>query len=351
MMKFIQEKVVLKSGKEIDKFQMTNDTGMLVEVISLGATLTQVLVPDYEGKVENVVLNWQDYNVYETNPGCFGSVIGRIGGRIGEAKVTLAGKLYEFAKNSNGNTIHGGAVGYHTQLWQGKGSSSQDEVRVSFTYFSKDGEAGFPGNLEVKVDYILKNDNSLTIDYTATTDKETIVNLTNHAYFNLSGDAKRSVLEQEVVIHSDQYCELDSELIPTGRFISLDEDAVFDFRKAKAIGKDIHENHEQLAIGLGYDHPFVLNGDQVAVEFYDQPSKRYMEVVTTAPGVVMYTMNHADQPLLLGNGEPQKPRYAACFETQCLPIGRKELFKENVILKPEDTYKQQTTFKFGVGDK
>ncbi|PHV71000.1 galactose-1-epimerase [Sporanaerobium hydrogeniformans] len=341
--------MVLKSGKEIKKFQLMNDQGMVVELINLGATLTQVLVPDQEGKLENVVLSWQDKSVYEENPGCFGSIIGRVAGRIGEAKVTLGDKVYEFAKNSNGkNTIHGGEVAYHTQLWEGKGTSDAEEATVSFTYWSRDGEAGFPGNLDIKVDYVLKNDNSLTIDYTATTDKETIINLTNHTYFNLSGDAKRPILEQEVVIHSDTYCELDSELIPTGKLIALNEDSIFDFRKAKAIGRDINEKHEQLVNGAGYDHPWVLNDDEVAVEFYDKVSKRYMEVTTTAPGVVMYTMNHADAPLLLENGESQKPRYGVCFETQCLPIGRNELFKEGVILKPEDTYRQKTVFKFGI---
>lgn len=343
-----EEKVTLKSGKVITKYFLSNDRGMGVEVLSLGGILTEIIVPDDKGNFENILLKWQDLETYETNPGAFGAIVGRIAGRIHDAKVTLNEKVYTFAKNNNGNTLHGGIESFSGKNWEGRGEVINKEALLVLTYLSKDGEEGFPGNLDVKVSYILNNENALTIRYEAVTDKDTIVNLTNHAYFNLSGEAKRSILEQEVMINSDKICALDKELIPDGTYLSLVTEAPFDFRVSKAIGKDIKAEHIQLTYANGYDHAWVLNEGETAVRFYDPVSKRCMEIETNTSGVVMYTMNYADAPIKLSNGAYQAPRYGVCFETQELPIGYNEVFKEAVILKKGDTYKKETTFKFSI---
>lgn len=340
-------KVTFKSGKEITKYVLQNDNHMEVEILSTGATLTRIMVPDAEGKVENVILGFKDIDLYEENGPSFGATVGRIAGRIYDGKVTLEGKEYHFAKNNNGNTLHGGIVGFSKKDWQGEAKVVNDQAVLTLSYLSPDGEEGFPGNLAVKVTYTLTNDNSLTLKYEGKTDKETIVNLTNHAYFNLSGDTKRKVLNQEVYINSDRIAELDHELIPTGKILSLDDKKVFDFRVPKTIGQDIDADDEMLKYGNGYDHAWLLNKGDKAVEVYEPISKRYMQIKTTAPGVVMYTMNGADGTML-SSGKGAEARDAVCFENQRLAIGHNEVFKEDVILKPNETYFQETTWTFGV---
>ena len=334
------------SGKEVQIFTLTNSNGMQVEAINWGATLTKVMVPDRDGNIENVVLEWQDIDTYEKNPGCLGSTVGRVAGRIADAKVTLDNKEYNFVKNNAGNTLHGGLEGFHLKPWKASVKEGESEVSVTFTYLSLDGEENFPGNLNASITYTLKEDNSLTMTYEATTDKETIVNMTNHAYFNLSGNAKRSVLDQEVFINSSKICEGDSELIPSGQYLALAENKPFDFRQAKAIGKDISADHIQLKYGNGYDHIWVLDEGDVSASLYDSASGREMLVKTSAPGVVMYSMNFADDDILLSSGNRQEVRYGVCFETQKKAIGRNEVFKDEVVLKPDENYRQVTTFLF-----
>ncbi|WP_070000782.1 aldose epimerase family protein [Cellulosilyticum sp. I15G10I2] len=341
-------KVTFGSGREVTVYQLINDKGMQVEILSLGGILTKILVPDQEGSFENVLLNWENMETYEENPGYFNALIGRVAGRIYDAKVTINDKVYTFAKNNNGNTLHGGIKGFDKKIWTASVEVTKNEAILKLTYLSKDGEEGFPGNLEVTVAYKLNNENELTIEYKAKTDQDTIVNLTNHAYFNLSGDAKRSVLDQEVSINADKICKLDEVLIPDGELLSVDEHTAFNFKTRKPIGRDIHQDDIQLKYGNGYDHPWLLNDNHQAVEFYDPISKRCMEIFTTEPGVVMYTMNYANEPIKLSNGKIQKPNYGVCFETQKLPIGYNEVFKEDVLLKKGDTYSSATTFKFSV---
>ena len=347
-MEITSSKVTFKSGKEITVYKLTNDKGMLVEILNLGGILTKIIVPDKQGCFENILLEWEDLETYEINPGGFGAVIGRIAGRIYDGKVTLNEKVYTFAKNNNGNTLHGGLSGFDKKIWTGTDETTKEEAVLKLTYFSEDGEEGFPGNLDVTVTYKLNNGNELTIEYKAQTDQDTIVNLTNHAYFNLSGNAKKSVLDQEVFINADKICKLDKELIPDGEFLNVEEYSAFNFKTRKPIGQDIAKDDLQLKYGNGYDHPWILNDGNKAAEFYDPASKRCMEVSTTEPGVVMYTMNYANNPIKLSNGELPHPYYGACFETQKLPIGHNEVFKEGVLLKKGSTYSSQTTFKFSV---
>lgn len=347
-MKKSSQDIVLDSGRKITKFSLENDKGMQVEILSLGATLIKVMVPDINGKLENVVLGWQDINVYERHPGNFGAIIGRVAGRIYKGEVTLEGKKYRFPQNTFENTLHGGFNGFHTKNWEGMFEESSHAISLKMNYLSRDGEEGFPGNLKVTVIYTLNNNNELTISYEAVTDKETIVNLTNHAYFNLSGDAKRDIYEQEVYIDSDMIFELDEELIPTGNMLSLEDEPYFDFRMTKKLGQDIHKENDQLKNGQGYDHIWQLNQGKEAISLYDSISKRYMTVTTSEPCVVVYTMNHAKDILMLANGMPQKTRFGICFETQKAAIGYNEVNREAITLKPDNIYKQETTFSFSI---
>ena len=347
-MQALSEKIILDSGREVTKYKLINKLGMEVDVLSIGATLTKITAPDAEGNYENVILGWQDLNVYEAHPGNFGAIVGRIAGRIYKGKATIGGKEYHFPINTFENTLHGGINGFHTKDWKGETKIMGDEIHLIMQYLSPDGEEGFPGNLNVKITYILKNDNSLTLDYEATCDQETIINLTNHAYFNLSGDGKRDILEQELTIDSDSIYELDDELIPTGEEISLDDEPIFDFRQPKALGKDINKENKHLKNGCGYDHAWKLNSKESAINLYDSVSKRCMTVTTSEPAVVVYTMNHAGDPLVLSNGNLQKPRYAVCLETQKPAIGYNEVGRQAVTLKCNEIYKQCTTFSFSV---
>lgn len=347
-MQVSSKEIVLASGKKITQFELENDNHMKVEAISLGATLTKIIVPDHEGNFENVILGWQDLNVYEPHPGDFGAIVGRIGGRIAKGQATIDGKTYHFPINDNQNTLHGGKEGFHQKNWKGSVEKTEDAAILKLSYLSKDGEEGFPGNLNVTVTYTLTNDNELHLSYKGTTDKETIVNLTNHAYFNLSGDAKRDVLDEVVFIDAKERYELDHELIPTGKMITLKDDPIFDFSTPKKIGQDIEKEHKDLTYGCGYDHVWKLNQGKEAVKLYDEISRRELTITTTAPGVVMYTMNHADTPILLSNGKPQAPRYGVCFETQKAAIGYNEVNKEDVLLKPGEIYSQETTWSFKV---
>ncbi|MBE6024753.1 MAG: galactose mutarotase [Cellulosilyticum sp.] len=347
-MQSTSEKIILNSGREVIKYTLINDQGMEVEVISIGATLIKITAPDGNGNYENVILGWQDLNVYEAHPGDFGAIVGRIAGRIHKGKATIAEKEYHFSTNEFENTLHGGTHGFHTKDWNGSITKGEDEIRLTMSYQSVDGEEGFPGNVHVKVTYILKNNNSLTLEYEATTDKETIINLTNHAYFNLSGDGKRDVLGQTLYISSDAIYELDEELIPTGKMIQLDDEPIFDFRKPKCIGQDIEKENIHLKNGCGYDHAWQLNTSNEAIVLYDSISKRSMSVTTSEPSVVVYTMNHADEPLVLSNGKIQQPRYAVCLETQKPAIGYNEVGRQAVTLKPDEMYKQCTIFSFSV---
>ncbi len=347
MMKIVSKDMTFTSGKKVTRYELSNTQGMRVEILSWGATLTKIMVPDKKGNFENVILEWENLDTYENNPGDFGATVGRIAGRIADAKVTLNNQIYTFAKNTYGNTLHGGLIGFDKKEWKGEMQQTQEAAILTLSYLSPDGEEGFPGNLQVKACYTLREDNTLTLTYEATTDKETIVNLTNHAYFNLSGEAKRSVLEQEIYINSNQICDLNEELIPTGDLIDLDNESIFDFRISKVIGRDINEENRLLKNANGYDHYWILNKGEKSAELYDPISGRLMEISTDAPGVVIYTMNYADGVTKLSNGNGQQKRYGVCFETQRKPIGKSEVFKEETILKPGEIYRQETTFKFG----
>lgn len=333
-------------GNEIIRYILTNKEGMKVEVLNLGATLTKIIVPDDKGNYENVVLEWEDIDTYEENPGYLGAVVGRVAGRIHQGRITLEDKRYHLSTNENEHTLHGGYQGFHSKFWQAKDTSTSEETRLTLSYESPDGEEGFPGNLKVSVTYILREDNQLILRYEGTTDQTTVVNLTNHAYFNLSGNGKRDILGQEVYIQSDAICQLDEQSIPTGHTLDLTQEKDFDFRQAKPLGRDIHHNNIQLKYGKGYDHIWFLNQKENVIELYDAISRRCLTISTTEPCVVMYTMNNPPSEKV--KAKEQHIRYGVCFETQKCGIGYNEVYKEADVLKPGEVYLAETTYKFTI---
>lgn len=343
----ITKRQVVLDNKEITLYQLYNDKGMMVEAMNLGGIITKIMTEDKDGKFENVVLEWQDLNTYIENPGYFGAIIGRTAGRIHKAQVTIDNNIYTFPQNDNANSIHGGITGFDKKIWECEEIIDQEEVTLKLKCVSEDGEEGYPGQLDVVVYYKLNNSNEFTIRYEATTNKTTLVNLTQHTYFNLSGDAKRSIEEQEMFINSDKVCEIDHQAIPTGNLIDLSTDSIFNFKNKKLIGQDINKEHIQLTYAKGYDHPWLLNEGDLAAQLYDPISKRSMEIRTNQEAVVVYTMNHPNENKLT-NGNSAPRRYAVCFETQAPPIGYNEVNKELSLLKPENKYYHETTFAFKV---
>ncbi|MGU8874889.1 aldose epimerase family protein [Clostridium perfringens] len=332
-----------KINDEISKIVLKNNK-VSVEILNLGAIVEKINVEDRYGNKENIVLAYKDEESYIENPSSLGAIVGRVAGRIGKGSFKLNDKIYELDKNNNGNCLHGGYKGFSKKIWDYSYSEDEEKSTATFTCFSKDGEGGFPGNLKVQVTYSLEGD-KLSIEYRASSDKDTVVNLTNHSYFNLSGNNKRNVLEQKLYIDSDKICELDKNLIPTGEFLSV-EKTPFDFREPKKIGEDINKNHLQLEIGSGYDHPWVLNknGDFDAI-LIDEESGRVMKVKTDQKAVVCYSMNFPDE-LPLENGKVAKKHDGICFETQNLPVGYDDCFLDGIILKKDEEYYQKTTFEF-----
>ncbi|MGL6173433.1 MAG: aldose epimerase family protein [Cellulosilyticaceae bacterium] len=342
-MKSTQTSVVI-GGRAVKVISLINDQKMEVELLSLGGIITKIIVPDQEGKLENVVLAYQDLETYAENPPFFGTIVGRTSGRIHKGKVTINGEIYQFPINNNDNSLHGGNDGFNTKVWDVALIENEENVAAQLSYTSPDGEEGYPGNLKTKVTYTLNNHNELTIRYEAISDKDTLVNLTNHTYFNLSGEAKAQVLDHMMQIDSEKVCELDADSIPTGNWINLKEQPEFDFNTPKLIGKDIDAPGTRLQ--SGYDHPWLLSkNNEIDAYYHDPVSGRVMEIITDEKAVVVYAMNFAD-PLVLANGKVATPRYGICFETQSLPIGYGECHKEDSMLSAGKKYDRQTTFRF-----
>lgn len=327
------------------KYKLINDKNMIVEIINLGGVITKILVPDYNGNYENVILAYKDLDDYLENPSKLGCVLGRTAGRIGNAEVSINGILYNLPKNNNHNSLHGGVKGFSYKFWTGETIINNDEAILKLTYLSEDGEEGYPGNLKVEINYILNNNNELKIAYKAISDKDTLVNLTNHSYFNLSGNCKRNILGQELYINGDNICELDKYLIPNGNFLSV-KGTPFDFTEMKSIGKDIEQKNQQLNYGNGYDHPWVLNSNKkISATLYDKISRRGMDIITDQKAIVCYTMNFTDS-LILEHGKAGNVREAICFEAQNLPIGYNNCFMEESLLKANEEYRNETIFRF-----
>jgi aldose 1-epimerase len=336
-------------GVEVRLFDLTNAHGVKATITNYGGTLTSLLVPDKSGSLSDVILGFDNVSGYQSpafrksNP-YFGALIGRYGNRIKGGKFTLDGKDYTLAKNNGPNTLHGGNVGFNQKVWAATPGVSADGPTLTLKYLSKDGEEGYPGNLNVTVVYTLTNDDALKIDYTATTDKATPINLTNHSYFNLSLGKSKDVLAHQVTIPADRYTVVDATLIPTGELKPV-KGTPFDFTTPHAIGERIAQ------VPGGYDHNWVLNqtnGQHSAATVYDPASGRTMEVTTDEPGVQFYTGNFLDGTLTGKGGVAYSKHAGFCLETQHFPDSPNQPKFPSTVLKPGATYHTTTSYKFGV---
>jgi aldose 1-epimerase len=336
-------------GTEIQLFTLTNASGLKATISTYGGTLTSLLVPDKDGKLSDVILGFDNVGGYlspefkKSNP-YFGALIGRYGNRIKGGQFSLDGQAYTLAKNNGPNSLHGGNQGFNQKVWTAKPGTSADGQTLTLTYLSKDGEEGYPGNLTVTVVYTLTAANALKIDYTATTDKATPVNLTNHAYFNLALGQSKDVLAHQVTIPADRYTVVDATLIPTGELKPV-KGTPFDFTTPHAIGERIAQ------VPGGYDHNWVLNqatGQHSAATVYEPTTGRTMEVTTDEPGVQFYTGNFLDGSLKGKNGVVYGKHAGFCLETQHFPDSPNQPKFPSTILKPGQTYHTTTSYTFGV---
>jgi len=339
-------------GQQADLYVLKNKGGAEAAITNYGGALVSLKMPDRNGKMADIVLGYDNVDGYVADKSYFGALVGRYGNRIGHAQFALDGKTYTLAKNNGENSLHGGIKGFNKALWTAKTVSAKEGQALELSYLSKDGEEGFPGNLKVTVVYTLTDDNALRISYTATTDKKTVVNLTNHAYFNLAGQRSGDVLGHLLMVQADQFTPVDAGLIPTGELRDV-TGTPFDFRKPTAIGARIEEADEQIKLGGGYDHNFVLKkgaerGESLAARVVEPTSGRVMEVWTTEPGIQFYTGNFLDGKSSGKGGAKYGKRNAFCLETQHFPDSPNQPKFPSVVVKPGERYHTITTYKFSV---
>ena len=329
--------------QEIKQYTLTNPNGVIVKILNYGGTITNIIVPDKKGELGDIVLGFDSLSGYlqKTNP-YIGALVGRYANRIANAKFTLGGKAYTLAANNNGNSLHGGVKGFDKVVWT---SAPVSDSSLKLFYESADGEEGYPGKLGVEVTYTLTSKNELKIEYTASCDKPTPVNLTNHSYFNLSAGADSTILDHELMLNADKYTVVNANLIPTGNLPDVKKTPM-DFTSPKIIGNDLGK------VEGGFDHNWVLNKKKNALELaatvYHPASGRYMEVFTTQPGIQFYTGNFLDGTLKGKNGKIYVKHSGLCLETQHFPDSPNQPTFPNTILKPGETFHEVTIYKFSV---
>lgn len=335
-------------GKAVKLYVLKNKAGMEVCATNYGGRIVSVMVPDRNNQWRDVVLGHDSIADYIHIDGNFGALIGRYGNRINQGRFTLDGVEYQLPQNNYGHCLHGGPKGFHHSVWD---ATQPNDTTLELTLHSPDGEAGFPGNLDVKVVYTLTSDNALCLQYTATTDKPTVVNLTNHSYFNLSGNAANDVLNDTVQFDADAFTPIDSTFMTWGEIRPV-EGTPFDFRAGKTVGQDIEADDEQLKNGLGYDHNIVLNtgGDlsKVACRISDPTNGIVLRVYTTEPGIQFYTGNFLDGKVKGKGGIAYPRRGAICVETQHYPDSPNQPNYPSVVLRPGETYSSTCIYKFSV---
>ena len=339
----------LSSGEAVQLFTLKNTSGMEVGIITYGGIITSIKVPDKEGNLGEVSLGFDSLEKYEGTHPYFGALIGRYGNRIAKGKFSLEKTEYELPVNNGPNSLHGGNEGFDKRVWEGQSFESEKGVGVKLSYFSEDGEEGYPGNLSATVLYTLTEDNSIVIDYSATTDAPTVVNLTNHAYFNLKDAGASDILGHELQIQAENITPVDETLIPTGELMSV-EGSAFDFRTATAIGARIDAEEEQIEFGGGYDHNYVFarsgEGLEKLITVYEPTTGRVMEVLTTQPGVQFYSGNFLDGSVTGRTGTVYNKRAAICLETQHYPDSPNQPNFPSTRLDPGQTYQQSTVYRF-----
>jgi aldose 1-epimerase len=338
-------------GTAVDLYTLTNRNGVEAKITNYGGIVVSLKVPDRKGIMGDVVLGFDSLSSYTTNNPFFGCLVGRYGNRIAKGAFKLEGVKYTLVKNNGPNHLHGGLKGFDKVVWNAEPVPEPGIAALKLTYLSKDGEEGYPGNLDVTVVYTLTDSNALKIDYSAVTDRPTPCNLTNHSYFNLSAGAASDILGTELTIFADRMTPVDKTLIPTGEFRPV-EGTAFDFREPVKIGARIDAAEEQMQFGGGYDHNFVLNGEagslRPAAVASDSASGRVMELFTTEPGVQFYTGNFLDGSAIGKNGAVYAKRSGFCLETQHFPDSPNHPEFPSTILNPGETYKTTTVYKFSV---
>ena len=340
----------LDDGKAVQLFRLKNRSGMTVEIIDLGGIIVSLEVADVEGVFADVTTGFDIPQSYVEGAGYMGAIIGRYANRISDGKFSIDGVQYSLAQNNGDNSIHGGLDGFDKKIWNAEYVTNLNEVRLILTTFSSDGEEGYPGRVDATVVYTLNDKNQLVIDYSAFTDKPTVINLTNHAYFNLDGHGAGSILNHEITIHADHYTPVDSESIPTGAIEDVSETPL-DFRIAKTIGEDIESGHQQIQFGSGFDHNFVINQANpealtLAAEVYSPASGRVMNVYTDQPGVQFYTGNFLNGSLIGKGGAVYDSRQAFCLETQHFPDSPNRPNFPSTVLRPGERLEKRTIFEF-----
>ena len=335
-------------GTPVELFTLTNKAGVEVKAISFGAIITSIRVPDRTGALTDVALGFDSLDGYLKEHPFFGAVVGRYGNRIGKASFTLDGRTYKLAANNGPNHLHGGVRGFDKYVWTAEVPNGV--TGVAFTRTSPDGEEGYPGTVQARVSYVLSDANELSIEYRATTDKATPINLTQHTYFNLAGHNGGSIVDHELTLAADRYTPVDSTLIPTGELAPV-AGTPLDFRQPARIGARIDDPHQQIKFGLGYDHNWVINrkggGLQHAARVYEPKSGRTLEVQTTEPGVQFYTGNFLDGTLKGKDGAVYNRRNGFCLETQHYPDSPNKPAFPSTIVKPGQAYQSQTVWRFG----
>jgi aldose 1-epimerase len=338
-------------SKPVDLYTLTNTHGMEVRVMTYGGIIVSLRVPDARGAFDDVVLGCDSLAGYLAGHPYFGAIIGRYANRIAKARFTLDGVEHKLAVNNGPNSLHGGLKGFDKVVWHAQSFENKDSVGVVFTYTSPDGEENYPGNLAAKVTYTLTDRNELVFDYHATTDKPTIVNLTNHTYFNLAGAGKVDILGHVAMINASLFTPVDATLIPTGELRSVAA-TPFDFRQPTAIGARIEQKDEQLGFGGGYDHNFVINrkdpGLALAARVLEPTTGRVLEVETTEPGVQFYTGNFLDGTITGKGGRVYQKRYGFCLETQHFPDSPNQPSFPSTVLRPGQVYESRTVYRFSV---
>lgn len=340
----------LEDGNQVFLYSLKNNSGMKVNIINYGAIVTHVFVPDKDGRFDDVVLGYDSLNGYVNDKVFLGAVVGRYGNRIAGGRFSIDGKEYQLAKNNGENHLHGGPKGFFKVLWNAELADGSGES-LRLTYLSKDGEEGYPGTVELIVTYTLTDANELRIDYEGKTDKPTVLNPTNHSYFNLSGDFTKTILDHQLQINAESITPVDQYSIPTGELKNV-EGTPFDFRNLTPVGSRINNKDEQLQYGGGYDHNWVLNNFNKNVReialLYHPATGRYMEVLSDQPGVQFYSGNFLDGTFVGKNGLSYQKRAALCLETQHYPDSPNKPHFPPVTLRPSEVYRQTTIYKFSI---
>jgi aldose 1-epimerase len=338
-------------GKPVYEYVMKNAGGLEVGCLNYGCAITKMIVPDRYGKFENIVLGFEDLAGYLQDSCYYGVIVGRVAGRIKDGQFVLEGKNHTLARNNGKNHLHGGVTGFHNIVWEAETAERNGIMEIRFSCISRDGEEGYPGTLRMEVLYSLNDNNEFTISYRGQADKTTLLNPTNHTYFNLSGNMKRSVLQHSLLLGSSRFVEVDEQLLPTGRLVAVDG-SVFDFRNGRQISEGIESFHRQnRLVGNGYDHCFVLDhGNLEDVVLWERESGRKITVKTAAGGVVLYTGNFLPDQVRDGKIQSRK-HWGLCLETQELPDSIHHAHFPSCILEEGKVFSSDTKYTFDIMER